>query len=374
MHSTGIPRTAQQQTVSIRVSNSLREFLERSKDVIARDRGESVSISDVARILLESARNDRLDFRFEVADLQQDPTHALWAIRKKWEKQQALSRAEWILLAHYIQLACEGVSGNPAMPRASSFVVLLESLRMIRELRAGRGAGLDRFYLGNLGAPDAALNDRQLDSDIVPEVIGKLVHELRECPHARRPIFVGRNLYVALRDEVLPDLMALNRVLEPHLDTLFCLAARGHWMREQRPVRLHSSGSMLTPSISTMSVGGLHLQTSIGEDDELRLALSIERINVIYPLGTYPEIQEFTAMLERLVSDRTWYGVHFRASVDPETNDGSDFCQFRRHSDGITFRFSVEEWKNLQTLFSATMADPGLQAILHKLSLAYGEL
>ena len=84
MHSTRIPGNAQQQTVSIRVSNSLREFLERSKDVIARDRGESVSISDVARILLESARNDRLDSRFEVADLQQDPTHALWAIRKKW--------------------------------------------------------------------------------------------------------------------------------------------------------------------------------------------------------------------------------------------------------------------------------------------------
>ena len=113
------------------------------------------------------------------------------------------------------------------MPRASSFVVLLESLRVIRELRAGRGAGLDRFYLGNLGAPDAALNDRQLDSDIVPEVIGKLVHELRECPHPSLAIFVGRNLYVALRDEVLPDLMALNRALEPHLDTCSALLPGG---------------------------------------------------------------------------------------------------------------------------------------------------
>jgi len=186
-------------------------------------------MSDVARMLIESARSDCLDSRFEVADLQQDPTDALWAIRKKWEKQQALSRAEWILLGHYIQLACEGVSENPAMPRASSFVTLLESLRMIRELRAGHGAGLDRYYLGNLGAPDAALNDRRLESDIVPEVIEKLVHELRECPHARRPIFVGRNLYVALRDEVLPDLMALNRVLE---------AAFGH------PVLPRGSGAL----------------------------------------------------------------------------------------------------------------------------------
>jgi hypothetical protein len=100
---------------------------------------------------------------------------------------------------------------KPAMPRASTFVVLLESLLRIRELRADHGAGLDQFYLGNLGAGDVALNDRQLDADVVPEVITKVVHELREYLHPRLPIFVGRNQYVALRDEVIPDLMALNR-------------------------------------------------------------------------------------------------------------------------------------------------------------------
>ena len=364
----------QQQTLSIRVSAVLREYIERSAQLISSYRGESLSLSDVAKVLLESAMTDRLDFRFEVADLQRDPTHSLWVIRKKWEKRQALSRAEWILLAYYVQLACECLSENPAMPPASSFVTLLQSLLVIRELRAGPGAGLDRFYLGNLGAPDAALNDRQLDADIVPEVIGKLVHELRECPHPRIPIFVGRNLFIALRDEVLPDAMALNRVLEPHLDTLFRLAARGHWMQERRPIRLQSRGSMLTPPISTMSVGGLQLQTSIGDGDELRVALFMARIKVIYPLDTYPEIQEFTAMLERLEGDRSWYGVHFRASAVPQTADGCGSFRFRRHSDGITLCFTLEEWKILQNLFSATLAEPGLQEILHELSLAYGEL
>jgi hypothetical protein len=95
---------------------------------------------------------------------------------------------------------------------------------------------------------------------------------------------------------------------------------------------------------------------------------------VIYPLERYPEIQEFRAMLERLDGDRPWYGVHFRASAFAETAEHCAFLQFCRHSDGITFRFSVEEWKNLQSLFAATMADPALQAILHELSLAYGEL
>jgi hypothetical protein len=44
----------------------------------------------------------------------------------------------------------------------------------------------------------------------------KQVQELCRCPHAKKLVFVERNLYVALRDEILPDVMALNRALEPH--------------------------------------------------------------------------------------------------------------------------------------------------------------
>src|SRR5947209_3623975 len=67
----------QQQTLSIRVSESLREFLELSRRVISNGRGDAVSISDVAGILQESAKEDRLDFQLEVAELQQSPTSAL---------------------------------------------------------------------------------------------------------------------------------------------------------------------------------------------------------------------------------------------------------------------------------------------------------
>ena len=59
----------QQQTLSIRVSESLRDFLELSRQVIANDREEPVSISDIAKLLLESAKTDRLDFRLDVAGL-----------------------------------------------------------------------------------------------------------------------------------------------------------------------------------------------------------------------------------------------------------------------------------------------------------------
>ena len=98
-------RKPQQQTLSIRISDALREFLERSKHVMSNGRGESVSTSDVAKILLESAKDDRLDFRLEVAELQQSPTQALWTVRRKLEQKRDLSRAEWIFLAQYIQVA-----------------------------------------------------------------------------------------------------------------------------------------------------------------------------------------------------------------------------------------------------------------------------
>src|SRR5581483_7968177 len=82
---------SQQQTLSIRVSDSLREFLELAREFITDGRGEAFSISDVAKLLLESARQDRLDFRLEAAELQQSPTASLLHIRRKWEQQQALS-------------------------------------------------------------------------------------------------------------------------------------------------------------------------------------------------------------------------------------------------------------------------------------------
>src|SRR5208283_3696981 len=86
-----VDRKPQQQTLSIRISESLREFLERSKKVIATGRNGVVSTSDVAKILLESAKDDGLDYRLEVAELGQKPTEAMVGIRKKWELGQPRS-------------------------------------------------------------------------------------------------------------------------------------------------------------------------------------------------------------------------------------------------------------------------------------------
>lgn len=365
-------RKPQQQTLSIRVSDALREFLERSKQVISAGRGEPVSTSDVAKILLESAKDDRLDDRLEVAELGQNPTESLVALRKKWDVGQPRSRAEWIFMAQYIQVACEELTEDPLAPGAESFAVLLEALLAVRGLRTQRGAGLDRYYLGNL-EDGGVWNERTLDAEVVPQVVGKLIQEIRALGNGKKATGVGRNLYVAVRDEEFQEIAALNAVLEPFMSTLFRMAARGHWIREQRPVRLLRDGSPLLSSVPPTKRGDLWISVQPGGSD-VSIAIGIDSRDLIYTVSTYPKIREFGAMLKALVPGKIWNGVHFQASAHAATADSPARYQFQRHQDGVMLGFTAEQWSKLKSLFSAAMADPTLQAIFDELSLIYGEL
>ena len=153
------------------------------------------------KMLPESAKDDRLDHRLEVADLQQSTAESLWNIRRKWEQTQGLSHAEWLFLAQYIQVGCEELAEDPEHPKPQSFSQVLEAFLAVRALRVDRGVELDRYYLGNLGLTDGAtLNQRQLDPEVVPKVTSSLIHELRHSQQSLKPVFCARNFYVALLD------------------------------------------------------------------------------------------------------------------------------------------------------------------------------
>ncbi len=80
----------QQQTLSVRIGETLRRRLERTRQLASKT-GDTVSTSEIAKQLLESARDERL----EVADLLADPTDALLRLRRKGEAALGLSQAEW---------------------------------------------------------------------------------------------------------------------------------------------------------------------------------------------------------------------------------------------------------------------------------------
>jgi len=160
-------RKPQQQTLSIRIPEALRDSLERTREAIS-NHHQSASTSDVAKLLLESAIDDRLDERVEMAGLRARPTEALWALRRKWEQDQDLSRAEWLFLADHVQAGCEQLAEDSALPRPESFAQALEAFLAVRALRVERGTELDRYYLGNLGQSEAApLKHLQLDPDLL---------------------------------------------------------------------------------------------------------------------------------------------------------------------------------------------------------------
>jgi hypothetical protein len=113
-------KKSQQQTLSIRVSESVREFLDRARRQFSDARGENMSISDVAKALLESAIENQMDDRLETTFLLAEPTETLLKIRRKWESTQDLTRAEWIVLAQFVQSACEDLSTDPELPSRES--------------------------------------------------------------------------------------------------------------------------------------------------------------------------------------------------------------------------------------------------------------
>lgn len=371
-----VERKPQQQTLSIRISETLREFLERSKQVLSSGgRGESVSTSDVAKMLLESAKDDRLDFRLEVADLQRDPTASLVAIRRKWQGEQPLTRSEWVFLSQYIQVATQDLKQNAVPPPAQSFMAIFEAFLAVRSLRTDRGGGLDRYYLENLGVPEGGgLNERQLDPELVPHTVAEITEKLRQNPEGKKPLMAGRCLYVALRDEAVCDLAALNRALEPHLPALFRLAARGHWTREHCPVRSSRDRSVVVGSVPPMEQQGLRLSGSISGEGEVSLLLSLEPRNVAYPLGSFPEIREFAAMLERMKAGETWSGVHFHGYTVVGADKNPTQFVFYRHRDGVALGFFIDEWQNLKRLLAAALTSPKLRPFWEELELVYGEL
>jgi len=131
----GRRREPQQSTLSVRISPSLRDYVERARAALAHGRGERLSLSEVAKVLLEEAQRAPLDERLQVASLLLDPTGTLLAIRSKWERQAVLAPAEWVVLARYMEVACEGTAEDATLPKGEPFLELLKAFRALLKLR-----------------------------------------------------------------------------------------------------------------------------------------------------------------------------------------------------------------------------------------------
>src|SRR5580692_1710195 len=172
-------KPAQGQTLSLRISDALFARLERAKQLMSSKKGDSVSTSEVAKQLLESAREDR----FEVADLMAKPTETLLEIRRKGEAQHILSRAEWILLSHFVQKGLEAYTERTPNPVSSeSLIAVLDAFLAVYELRTERTSTRDSYYADNLPSECRPAKARGSEDPerATPEIVRRTVAETRK--------------------------------------------------------------------------------------------------------------------------------------------------------------------------------------------------
>jgi hypothetical protein len=376
-------KPSQGQTLSLRISDALYARLERAKQLMSSKKGDSVSTSEVAKQLLESAREDR----FEVADLMAEPTEALLQIRRKGEAQHILSRAEWILLSHFVQQGLEGYTEKtPNAVSSESLIAVLDAFVAVYELRTERISVRDTYYVNNLPSEcrPAKAKAGEDSERATPEMVRRTVAETRKRlgdSAAKWDTFlVGRNLHILLEDEQLPGVDTLNRTLRPFFPVLWRLAARGHYCLTQQPLRAKSTSqdSFYQPPIPSIKEGDFTLSFNRGEGNDIFLLLSFPGVRgPMYPINGYPKITEFRAMLAALSQDgtvRRWEGGHFLGYIAPsDEGRGKDYW-FRAHENGITFGLSEKEWKLVQTLFRRAWELPEIRMAWDALTLEYGEL
>jgi hypothetical protein len=369
----------QQPVISVRISEALRARLESLKELLARKSGENVSTSEVAKQLLESAREDRLD----VAELLSEATKSLTQMRRKMEAGQSLSLAEWIVMAYFARHGAEAYAESArGMPVSQETMKgILEAFLAAYKMRRSKKASRDAHYLSNL--PILNKNGQQVISAEevgVPTATERLIRALETPRSGVWPQFAARNLYDLLEEESFSNIEALNRALKPYWMALWKAAARGHYITYQIPLRDHAASNLLgqrsTPAISSVFEGGFVLSFAVGSSSDLSLLLNLpEDRKAMYEMAPYPMIAELRSLLDEWDSSAQnahWNGRYFFGY----TSDSSDADPrvWIRCEGSATFGFSDAEWASLRKSFLRAWEMPELQRVWNELSMEYGEL
>lgn len=375
-------RTAvpQQPVISIRISEALRSRLERLKEVLARKSGESVSTSEVAKQLLESAREERL----EVADLLSDATQSLAQARRKIKSGYSLSRAEWILVAFFAREGVERYSQSSAGTAVSRGTMLgiLEAFLAAYNIPRSKKASHDAKYLSNL--PILGEDAREVPHAVgldVCTVVERLIQRMRDPKSDVWPQFAARNLYELLEEEQFGNIEAVNRVLKPHWSALWGAAARGHYISRKMPVRDNAGGHALehryAPAISSVFEEGFVLSFAVGSSGDLSLLLNLPaNRKAMYEMAPYPMIAEFRALLEDwdITRANSYRNGHYFFGYTAASDEESMPHIWLRCEGSASFGFMDAEWASLRECFRRAWQMPELQRIWNELSLEYGEL
>lgn len=360
----------QSQTLSLRISEALRKRLDQFREMMSARKGEAVTTSEVAKQLLESARLEET----ELWELLKQPTESLLQIRRKCEADHPLTRAEWHVLAYYVQQGHEAFFSNPVSSQSAA--AILQAFQAVYKF-IRKPSPQDGYYLGNLPR-ECWPEDEEPDAKgrAVNSAITETLRHLSDSDWS--PGFIARNLIVCFDQEPIAPTVDLNHLLRPYWRDLWRVAARGHYFLQKKPLRgeVEKFDLLVEPPIPSLREAGYSLSFQRNEPGDLYLLLSWPGPRgTMYPVTDYAVISEFRAMLTALhpkPGTRPWRREHFFGYISEIEDQVSVW--FRQVENGITFGFSPEEWNAVRKLFRRAWELPEVQAIWNELGMEYGEL
>ena len=372
----------QQPVISIRISEALRYRLEHLRKILSLKSGESISTSEVAKQLLESARDDRLEFVKLIAE----PIKSLLNIRQKVEAKLPLAQTEWLIVAWFCQRGAEALSDNVQSQISNeSLVGILEAFLAVYGLQNTKRTPRDPYYVANL-PPDEEVSKKSLQdigSKDVLRVVEKTILALRNPkPGQLKPILAARNLFFVLDETEFSNIEKLNEALSPHWPVLWRICARGHYFERGEPIFDENAAPeifdpFVDPQLPAFEEGECSIFLPRGRRGGFALCLNLPgKLSPMYPMSEFAMISEFRAMLEHFdwEHDRSfWRGYYFFASTS-KLESGEIDIVFRANHNGITFHLERGAWLAIRNLLRRAWEHPEVCRLWDEEMLRYGEM
>ncbi len=372
----------QQQVVSIRVSEELRYRLEHLRKVLSLKSGENVSISEVAKQLLESADDERVEF----VKLISDPIKSLLNIRQKAEAKLPLAHTEWLMVAWFCQRGAEALSDNVQNKISDeSLIGILEAFRAVYDLENAKRTPRDPFYVANLVRDDEVAKKRpaEIGSNDVRRVVERSIDALRNPAEQNwKPILAGRNLFYVIDETEVRSIQKLNEVLAPYWTILWRVCARGHYFQRGEPIfdeaaAPESFDPFLDPQLPGFEEGQCSIFLPRGRKGGFALCINLPgKLSPMYPMSQFAMISEFRTMMEKLDAEQDqscWRGYYFFAYTQPLVTGGLGVA-FRANHNGITFHLERSAWEAIRSMLRRAWEHPEVRRLWDLEMMRYGEM
>jgi hypothetical protein len=370
--------------ISLRLNEGRVEVLERHRQALAEQLHRPVSLSEAAFLVIED-RVELVDRETRRYELLKNPAETLWKIRQRWEAEHTLSAAEWDILAIYLQIGAEEQRQEPPLlrpvaPSCASYLGLLEAFEDILRMQQEASEPHVWYYFANLDGPSCKIPFPTSDAGKRYEAVLRLItihrEQLQPGDRWKYPGSIGRCLMTAIQSE--PDSRQIDQALASYWPVLWRMAARGHWIRHQLPVRVltpDSSGSAERRRFpAPIEARGLRLSFTDGGGGDAALHIEFRAPrNFVYSIPRFPALVEFHAMLEGLGGLQAWNGRYFHAVVTTDEASGETKYALWPKQQDLQIEFTDKEWLRLRDLFRQVWEKPEMVERMAALQLEYGE-